>query len=120
MKESTIIHELRNLHKRCEQLTMANNMLTKAFSNIECRLRAYENKINSGIILKRILPLRKIEAEVQRIKAEDVTLQEQINRAQQMAFEQQAKKVKVRNEDAKAKKVVKQKQKQVQKLVKNA
>jgi len=116
MKEVTIIHELRILHKRCEQLTMANNMLTRAFSNIECRLRAYENLINRGFFIKRILPLRKIQAEVQRIKMEDITLQEEINRSQQLAFQKQVEKQKMRADDAKTKRAVKLKQKRVKRM----
>jgi len=99
---------------------MANNMLTQSYSDLVTRVRAYENLINRGRILKRILPICKIEKEIARVKQEEITLQEKMNRAQQKAILAQQEKDNIRKDDAKLKRKIKTKQKRVKRLVKSA
>ena len=91
MKEATIIHELRLLHKRCEQLTMANNMLTNAYSDIAVRFRAYENLFHRQFITKRIIKLEDLEIEVARVNKEEITLKQAIDKAKEEAILKQVK-----------------------------
>lgn len=120
MKDATIVHELRLVHKRCEQLTMANNMLTQSYSDLVTRVRAYENLINRGRFLRYFLKTGKVEKEIERVKVEEISLQELISRAQGKAAEEQQKKVELRKEDAKLSRKTKNKVKKVQKLISKA
>lgn len=118
MKESTIVHELRLLHKRCEQLTMANNMLTNAYSEIAVRIRAYENLIHRGFITKRFIKLDDVESEIARVNQEEITLKQAIDNAKQEAVQTQQKKNKAKMESKQVKKKIKQKKAQLNKILK--
>lgn len=67
MNDAQQIVEFRNLNKRCDDLTIGNNVLTDAMSEVLLRVRAYENLINNSWVLTRWLAQWKIVREMKRI-----------------------------------------------------
>ena len=90
MQDAQQLYEFQQLHKRCDDLAAANNVLTDATSEMLLRIRAYENKINNSWILTRWLSQAKIVREMKRVDdMEGMINQTQADREERAKVQQQ-------------------------------
>ena len=118
MNDAQVIKEFRDLHKRCDDLSTANNVLPDAASELLLRVRAYENRINRSWILTRWFAQVKIVREMKRNDAmEGLINKTQADRdARALKQQQEAKIAEVRRKSADAK--VKKREKKFKKNAK--
>lgn len=89
MNEARLMHEFRELHKRCDNQSAAINSLTSSISYQILLIRAYENIINQSWWLTRWLSQKKILREMKRVDDLEGKLREQQVRLHERAIRRQ-------------------------------
>ena len=120
MNDAQQIGELRNLHNRCDDLTVALSTLTQAVSEDILRTRAYENIINGSWLLNRFFSQRRIVKEMNRIDGAEGKLRvTQADREHRAVINQKVEQAKAKLEANAQKRVDKREKQLTRELKKN-